>query len=147
MKKAPHFNLSNFLPYRLSILSNRISQGIAEIYQEKYALSITEWRIMAILGNFENCTATEIVKYTAIDKVAISRNVKKLLERGFIERKSDPDDRRRQSLRLSPLGQEVFDEIIPKAINYEYHFIDQLSSKDLNDLERITQKLFTVLEK
>jgi len=81
MNKTTRFSLNDFLPYRLSILSNRISLGISEIYEEKYALTITEWRTMAILGSFSNCTASEIVQKTAMDKVAISRAVKKLLER------------------------------------------------------------------
>ena len=135
--KTNEFRLSDFLPYKLSILSNTISMGISEIYEEKYALTITEWRTMAILGSFPNSTASEIVQKTALDKVAISRAVKKLLERNFVERKTDAEDRRRQALRLSVLGQEVYNEIIPKAQNYENLYIAQLDQQDLEDLNRI----------
>lgn len=146
MSDSKNFKLSDFLPYRLSILSNRISSGISNIYKEKYALSIPEWRIMAILGNYQCATATEIVQYTAMDKVAISRGVKKLLERGFIERKADTDDRRRQNLRLSYLGQEVYEEVIPKAMDYEQMYINKLDTNDFSDLERIVNKLFSELK-
>jgi len=141
-----NFKLGDFLPYRLSILSNRISLEISEIYQDKYSLSITEWRIMAILGTYPNVTATEIVQHTALDKVAISRAAKKLVDRGLVQREQDEDDKRRQTLRLSNLGNEVYEDIIPKARNYEHQFIDKLSAKDLNDLERIINKLFNVLK-
>ncbi|MCA1778441.1 MAG: MarR family transcriptional regulator, partial [Xanthomonadaceae bacterium] len=40
--------LENFLPYRLSVLSNRVSQGIAATYEQRFGLSVTEWRVIAI---------------------------------------------------------------------------------------------------
>jgi len=42
--------LDRFLPYRLSVLSNRISQDIAALYGTRFGLTVTEWRILAVLG-------------------------------------------------------------------------------------------------
>ena len=147
MNNARTFDLNTYLPYRLSILSNRISSTISQVYHEKYALSIPEWRIVAILGNYQTCTATEIVDYTAMDKVAISRGVKKLIKRGFIERSEDADDRRRQNLSLTKVGQEVYEEVIPLTIEFEHMYINELNSKDIADLDRIVSKLFAVMDK
>ncbi len=147
MTKLSEFKLNEFLPYRLSILSNTISGYIADIYEEKYALSLTGWRIICILANYKQGTATDIVDYTAMDKVAVSRGVKKLLERGIIERKPDANDRRKQTLRLTDIGHEVYNEVIPKAIQYEEKIIEQLNAKDLADIDRIVNKLFHVTNK
>ena len=49
--------LEHFLPYRLSILSNTISQAIADDYQSRYDISMTEWRVMAVLARFEGLSA------------------------------------------------------------------------------------------
>ena len=40
--------LAEFLPYRLSVLSNRISQGIADLYEDRFGISLNQWRIMAV---------------------------------------------------------------------------------------------------
>ncbi|MEO6657324.1 MAG: MarR family transcriptional regulator, partial [Arenimonas sp.] len=52
MYKPEHaqLELDRFLPYRLSVLSNRVSQDIAQLYQERFNLNITEWRVIAVLG-------------------------------------------------------------------------------------------------
>jgi hypothetical protein len=42
-------DLEQFLPYRISVLSNRVSGNIARLYGDRYGLAITEWRVMAIL--------------------------------------------------------------------------------------------------
>ncbi len=47
---AKKLNLDNFLPYRLSIASNALSERIAAEYQNRFGLKIPEWRLMAVLG-------------------------------------------------------------------------------------------------
>ena len=90
------FELQNFLPYRLSLLTNTVSQGIAGSYRESFDISITEWRILAVLGRYPGLTASEVVNKTAMDKVAISRGVKSLMSRKLLKRRTDPNDRRRR---------------------------------------------------
>ena len=111
--------LENFLPYRLSVLSNRVSQTIADIYQKRFGLAITEWRVMAVLGRFPDLSANEVAERTAMDKVAVSRAVARLLERSLIKREIHSDDRRRSVLALSEVGYTVYDEIAPMALACE----------------------------
>ena len=78
--RQPHaqLDLEHFLPYRLSVLSNRISSAIAREYSQRFALSVTEWRVMAVLGHAPNLSAGEVARRTAMDKVAVSRAVARL---------------------------------------------------------------------
>lgn len=39
-------DLEHFLPYRLSVLSNRISSAIAREYSTRFGLAVTEWRFV-----------------------------------------------------------------------------------------------------
>src|SRR4051812_16669627 len=96
--------LDRFLPYRLSVLSNRISQDIARLYAERFALGVTEWRVMAVLGRYPDLSANEVAERTAMDKVAVSRAVASLLRDGRIKRRIHGDDRRRSVLALSAKG-------------------------------------------
>ena len=62
--------LESFLPYRLSVLSNRISNDIAQFYQRRFGLSVTEWRAMAVIGRYPGISAVDVTERTAMDKVA-----------------------------------------------------------------------------
>ena len=73
--RPSEFELEHFLPYRLSLLTNTVSDGIAQAYRQRHDISVTEWRVMAVLGRYPGLTASEIVERTALDKVAISRAV------------------------------------------------------------------------
>src|SRR5690606_42112870 len=80
----PHarLDLDRFLPYRLSVLSNAVSAAIAREYAERFRLGITEWRVMAVLGLDPGLSASEVAGRTALDKVAGSRAVARLVGGG-----------------------------------------------------------------
>ena len=133
--------LEHFLPYRLSVLSNRISQEIAGLYAERFALNVTEWRLLAVLGRYPDLSATELAERTAMDKVAISRAVASLVAEGRLTRKVDGDDRRRARLRLSAKGYRIYDEVAPLALAYERQLVAALGADDLARLDALLGRL------
>ena len=140
-KTAKQLTLKSFLPYRLSTLSNHISRAIADRYEERFALSLPEWRTVAVLGEESDISAAEVADRTAMDKVAVSRAVKSLLESGRIERHFSPDDRRRSVLALSDLGRDVYNQVVPLALSYESTLLMGLSEEEQHFLDNILDKL------
>lgn len=133
--------LGDFLPYRLSVLSNKISQAIASGYEERFQLTLPEWRVMAILGGEPELSAGEVAERTAMDKVAVSRAVKKLLDAGRIERTFSPEDKRRSVLTLSESGEEIYRQIVPIALGYEEKILEKLSTDEQAQLYSLLDKL------
>jgi DNA-binding MarR family transcriptional regulator len=118
--------LDHFLPYRLSILSNTISQTIANDYQSRHDLSMTEWRVMAVLARFEGLSAREVAERTAMDKVAVSRALARLADAGRVNRATHGGDKRRSVLSLTDAGWEVHDDVAPMARAREREVLDKL---------------------
>ena len=133
--------LEHFLPYRLSILSNTISQTIAEDYQRLYDISVTEWRVMAVLARFEGLSAREVAERTAMDKVAVSRALARLVEAGRVSRVTHEDDKRRSVLGLTEAGWTMHDEVAPMARAREREVLAKLDADERVWLERILDKL------
>ena len=134
-------DLEQFLPYRLSVLSNRISQDIARLYADRFELGITEWRVLAVLGRYPGLSAGQLAERTAMDKVAVSRAVASLLAAGRLNRDTHGDDRRRSVLELSEEGYRVYAEVAPAAIAYERRLLACLSTEDQAALSRLLQQL------
>ncbi|WP_205663237.1 MarR family winged helix-turn-helix transcriptional regulator [Alteromonas facilis] len=137
-----HLNLDRFMPYRLSILSNKVSGIIASTYKDKFALSITEWRIMAVLGEHPGISADEISLKTQLEKSILSRAISKLLKRNLIERTIAPDDRRRSEIRLSSTGMTVYREIVPLSHQYETALLSCLSAAEKQQFSDIIDRLY-----
>jgi DNA-binding MarR family transcriptional regulator len=136
------FDLEHFFPYWLSVLSNTVSTGIAQFYQREYGLSIPEWRVMAVLGRYPGLTASEVCERTVMDKVTVSRAVNALLERRYLERVTDRNDRRKRPLRLAdPGGVDVLEAVIPHALRYQKVLLDGLSPAERETFRQLSARL------
>lgn len=149
VKRSPALlELEAFLPYRLSVLSNTVSTAIAKVYQQRFCLSIPESRVMAILGRYPGLSAAEVAERTAMDKVAVSRAVARLLGTGRIRRRFNDADRRRSQLSLSEDGQAVYREVAPQALALEGELLEVLDDAEravFSDmLDRLMQRAVTM---
>lgn len=141
MAPRPKLHLENFLPYRLSVLSNTVSSAIGAAYFLNFGLSIPEWRVMAVLAANPGLSAAEVTARTAMDKVAVSRAVAALISAGRLRRTTVPADRRRTHLELTRAGQSVYAQVVPVALNYERQLVASLSRRDRATLDRIMRVL------
>lgn len=134
--------LEKFLPYRLSILAQLVSESLHDLYAGPYGLSVTQWRVMAALGRFAPLTASDVGHRIVMDKVAVSRAVAGLMKRGLVERSADLDDRRRASLHLTRKGHAMHADIVPLALKYEAELYQALSAEERLTLNALCDRLF-----
>ena len=134
-------DLEHFLPYRLSVLSNRVSGAIARVYSERFGLGVTQWRVMAVLGRYPGLSASEVAQRTAMDKVAVSRAVAGLIEAGRVQRDTHDDDRRRCVLNLSDAGHLIHDEVAPLALAFQQRLLGGMADSERELLFRLLDRL------
>jgi DNA-binding MarR family transcriptional regulator len=134
-------DLERFMPYRLSVLSNRVSALIAKLYSDQFNLTIPEWRILAVLGRYGEMTATEVAGRTAMDKVRVSRAIARLLGAERLARRVDPQDRRRLTLEMTEAGRAIYDQIVPLALSAEKRLLVSIPQADLAAFERLATHL------
>ena len=135
-------DLEKFLPYRLSVLAQLVSESLHDLYAGPFGLTVTQWRVMAALGRFAPLTASEGGPRIVMDKVAVSRAVSGLMKRGLVERAADPSDRRRASLRLSGKGLTMHDRIVPIALKYQADLYEALAPAERETLNGLCDRLF-----
>ena len=141
MTSSPALDLEHFLPYRLSVLSNTISQTIAAEYEARFGLSVTQWRAMAILGRHDDLAARDVAARSAMDKVAVSRAVSGLVERGFVRRPTARADKRESRQCHTAAGRRVHGEIVPLARADEHQLLQRLTPEERHWLMRILDAL------
>lgn len=135
--------LSAYLPYRLSVVSNKASSLIARAYQSRFGLSIWEWRVVAVLGAGEALTAQAICEATAMDKVTVSRAIRALDGRGLIIRTPSASDRRASDVSLTDEGRAIYEEVAPLALDYERALLEGFSEAEQAALTGLLERLET----
>lgn len=143
----PELDLTQFLPYRLNHLADRISQGLSTIYSERFGISIPEWRVLAWISHKEVLTAKQICDFTSMDKARVSRAVQSLEGRELISRTPSSSDQRMQYLRLTGDGEALLSELIPAAHAWEAEVVASLSAAEFRDLFNVIGKLERQLER
>lgn len=129
--------LETFLPYRLSVLANVTSNAIAAACDERFGLTIPEWRVIAVLSRYPGLSAREVAHKTRMDPVAVSRAVNRLVRAGRLRRAVAPHDRRRSVLQVSAAGAAVYRNVAPLAIEFERALLEAIAPADRAVLTRI----------
>ncbi len=133
--------LEAFLPYRLSIASNLVSDVIARDYRQRFGIKIPEWRIMAVLGQGASVNQRDLVAATRMDKVTVSRATAALVARGLVQRAPTKRDGRSHLLSLSSAGLGLYAEIVPVALAMERRIVAALTDEEQSVLTGLLQRL------
>ena len=134
--------LDEYMPYRLSIASNAVSKLIARAYEDRFGLTIPQWRLMAVLAE-KPLTQQAIVARTAMDKVTVSRAAQGLVNRHLVGRAAHEVDGRSHQLALTEQGRELHAEIAPLARAYEAALLSGLTPAEVETLKRLLLRLET----
>lgn len=137
----PLLDLGVWLPYRCSVIANRVSTCLQGMYGERYGLSVPGWRVMAVLGRYAPLSAKEVAERTAMDQVQVTRAINQMASVGLVSRRVDQLDRRRVVLRLSRKGMDAYGEIVPLARAVEASLLAVLSPEESACLSAIMAKL------
>lgn len=140
VRKQSRLQLDEYLPFRLSVASNEVSQVVARAYETRFGLSIPDWRLIAVLAEQE-LTQRAIIARTMMDKVTVSRAARSLVDRGLIARTAHAVDGRSHTLALTAEGRQMHGEIAPLALSYEAALLKNLSVNEVATLRRLLRRL------
>ena len=134
-------DLPQFFPYCLSVLEQRVSQRVAQHYQQRFNLGRVEWRVMATLAIHDAMTASEICQFTRLDKMPVSRAILRLKQTRLILLKQSKADKRTSLLSLSAKGNKMYQQITPAVLQEEQEILSLLTASECKQLKKIICKL------
>lgn len=138
---GPIGSLDDFIPYKLAVVANRVSQSVGHLFETQYNLQMPEWRILMALYAYGALIFNEVVDRTSMDKARVSRAQRRLVDLNMIKTSDDPTDGRRLILALTPTGVKRCADILPEAAAREAWFLAALSDDEQKQLDVILDKL------
>jgi DNA-binding MarR family transcriptional regulator len=140
IKRQFMLEITQFLPYQLVHLANKVSDDFAQVYKQEANLTTPQWRVMAHLAR-DSFTAKQLCELARIDKSTISRAIKQLEERQLIELKTDSKDKRSKVLNLSERGFQVYKKLSVLAEEWECNLLESLTESEQITLKLVLNKL------
>src|SRR5215204_5989785 len=133
--------LEQFLPYRLNVVANLVSQALSRIYAERYSIGVPEWRVLVTLGQFGMMTGKAIGAHSHMHKTKVSRAVALLERRKLITRRANRADLRESFLTLTPAGRAMYEDLAPIALDFANRLSEVVDTADRAAFERAVDRL------
>ena len=98
----------------LGFLLNDVSRQLRNRFdRQARALGLTraQWRVMMFLRRHEGARQSELAALLEVENVTLGRHIDRLEESGWVERRSDPSDRRAWRLYLDEKSRPILDKL------------------------------------
>ncbi len=139
-------DLGAFLPYRLSVLAQRLSRDIEERQRRQHKLAMKDWKVMQIMAVHGELLPADIGRMGTQNKAQVSRALKCLLDRGLVAKRPLPDDSRTFGVSLTDAGWSVYEAMVPRMRARQEEILSGLAAADAKELRRLLDRLEALLE-
>ncbi|MEO5672564.1 MAG: MarR family transcriptional regulator [Ramlibacter sp.] len=133
-----------FLLWKITALwQRRLAQVLGE-----FEITQTQYAIMASLRWFEERreppTQAHLVEHAKIDKMTLSKAIRKLEDEGLLAREPSPDDSRAYSIRFTARGRKLVQQAVRAIEHADDEFFAALGERQLAEYKALTMRLISV---
>ena len=132
--------LESHLGYWLRIVSNAVSQRFARKV-ETAGVTVAEWVLLRVLYDAESLAPTALAERMGMTKGAITKLADRLVAKALVTRTANPDDKRAQTLALTPRGRSLVPLLAKIADANDAEFFGVLKDSVRGDLDRILKRI------
>ena len=125
----------------IHVLSRRIGAAFHPEVAARFGLTLPEWRVILTLNDAPDTSASDIMRLWAMEKMAISRAVRRLVRDGLVTRRRSATDRRSFTLRLTAKGGALHKRVLPAANRRFRDIVSCLDPAELAQLRTALAKL------
>ncbi len=127
--------------YRLVLLANYFVGPIYADISQRYGIARGEFVVIFCLHQLGPLTAQDVCDITRHPKNSVSQALSKLVEQGYVKKKSDPEDGRRSFLHLTAKARQLYAKVMPIFREREQSMLSLLTSAERVQFLRILGKL------
>ena len=136
--------VSSYLLYLLAASSDAASAQFHAIVRDN-GLRIPEWHVFACLYDQDGLMTTKLAEYALIEQSRLTRILDQMDQKGWIERRIDPKDRRRVRVYLTEMGTGLAKTLVAEAKTHEAKLLSILKDTDAARLKPALQALLANL--
>lgn len=135
-------DVHDFITTQFSYTSNSLRRAITLPYAERYALTVSEWRMLSVLaGNNNRLAYPDLVQESSADKAQVSRALRLMSERGLVDVQTPPSGRKGMVVVLTAEGRALYERIMPHAQRSQAEMILSLTQQERRILYDVLHRL------
>lgn len=133
-----------FLTTLMSQVGNALRRTITVPYADAAELTVSEWRLLALIAHAGELPFSALVVQSTSDKALVSRTLRLLEERGLVVLHAEgATPRKRIRCAVTPAGRQLHDEVMPVARRHQAAALRVLTPQEREVMYRALHKLRT----
>lgn len=132
--------LESHLGYWLRFVSNHVSHAF-RLKVEARGVTLAEWVVLRALFDEKGVNPSQLAGQLGMTRGAISKLADRLVAKALITRRERADDRRYQTIALTPAARRLLPRLAALADQNDEEFFHPLSAKERAALVAIMKKL------
>ena len=132
--------LADHLGYWMRFVSNGVSQAFARKV-EAFGVTVAEWVLMRQLLDVDALSPSRLAERMGMTRGTVSKLADRLIAKSLVVRADDPEDRRAQTLSLTPAGRALTPTLAALADRNDAEFFGDLEPEDRAVLARILRAI------
>lgn len=131
-----------FLTTLMSQVGNALRRTITVPYADTAGLTVSEWRLLALVAHAGELPFSALVVQSTSDKALVSRALRLLEERGLVALLAQGSTPRKKILcSITPAGRQLHDEVMPVARQHQAAALLALTQEEREVMYRALLKL------
>jgi DNA-binding MarR family transcriptional regulator len=115
----------------------QVSAALRQTFQDAgYDLTPEQWAVLYRLREEEGINQIQLSEKTFKDRHNITRILKQLDKRGYIEKRNNENDKRAYRIYLSPSGRSVYENIKPLVLQHRKRICKGFKAKDMLNIRK-----------
>ncbi len=121
---------------------SRLRRTVADRAMREYGITWAQGWMLLHLDNHEGeMRQVDLAVMLDIGPVALGTQIDRLEERGLVERRADPDDRRSKHLYLTAAGAQKLAEVLPAALALDKAMTQEFSADELTETADVLDRM------
>jgi DNA-binding MarR family transcriptional regulator len=133
--------LAGYLPYLINRVAREMLRGVDEKFRSR-RLTVSKWRILAVLSDRGACQFGELADLTSIEPATLSRFIASLVREGLVRRRRSTADARAVRIALTERGETAFTDTLPWASEVENNLVRGVDPVDVAKLKIMLKTMF-----
>lgn len=134
-------SLDDLLLYRIWRAARASNSMVTRMVEGGFGITRRELGMLGVLAQVGEVTASQFAERLHLDRASASLALRSLSEKKLVERRQDTEDRRLVHVRLSPSGQQLLDDLLPRLSRLNVDLLDGIDATHLEVFLDCLQRL------
>ncbi|GAB6138912.1 MarR family winged helix-turn-helix transcriptional regulator [Halanaerobaculum tunisiense] len=134
----------------IAFLTNKTSKKLADAFNKRlecWDITRVQWIALYYLGKYKDLSQKELGELMNIKGSSVAGLINRLEKQGYVEKRRNPQDKRKFNLHLTNKGQEIREKTLPEGNRMSQICSEGISENEIEVFKKVLNKMIKNIDK